>query len=58
MQIFIKTNFGTLIIEAEPSDTIENIKFKIEERACHDPGLQNLTFAGKLLEDEKTLADL
>ena len=49
MQIFIKTLTGkTITLEVESSDSIENIKQKIQQR---------LIFAGKQLEDGRTLSD-
>ena len=56
MQIFVKTLTGkTLTIEVEPSDTIEYVKNKIQDKEGISPYLQNLIYNGKELEDETTL---
>ena len=58
MQIFVKTLTGkTITLEVEPSDSFENVKAKIEDKEGIAPELQRLFFAGKEVEDSKTLAD-
>ncbi|HET8931258.1 MAG TPA: ubiquitin-like protein [Acidimicrobiales bacterium] len=58
MQIFVqRRNDSTITLEVESSDTIENVKQKIQDTTDVPTLSQVLVFAGSILSDGRTLAD-
>lgn len=58
MLIFVRAPYQKIeILDVEPSDTLENVKAKIQEKNGSDPSNQFLFYSGRSLEDGRTLSD-
>lgn len=59
MQVFVRVAISgkNITLDVEPTDTIQNLKGKIQDKEAIPPDQQTLIFGGNVLEDNRTIAD-
>jgi hypothetical protein len=57
MKIFVKSKYVTHTLDVEPTDSIEQVKAKWQDKTEEPPDSFRLIYSGKQLEDNRTLSD-
>ena len=58
MEIYVDTSSGdSVTLDVEPSDSIENVKQKLQDRRDIPPARQTLVYEGTVLQEGRTLSD-
>lgn len=55
--VYVKLECRNITLEVEPSDSIENVKAKVQDKTDLPPDQQSLYFGNRFLEDGRTLSD-